>query len=179
MNKIYLIVPLIGMLIFGGFYVNFYNQYEAKKVLAAAKVEEARKEKIKKEAAARDLAIQNAIAAQELRKQERLAKEKIEEEKKLARQAAEDRREKAYNDKNRLTTQVRNLKKDLDDIQAEIVKIQTQNKSLLDEQNFLKSYVKQAESNVKYYYELLDKIALAERERAAAAAVAAAAAKKS
>jgi hypothetical protein len=48
----------------------------------------------------------------------------------------------------------------------------------MDEQVFLRTYVKQAESNVKYYYDLLDKIAAAEKARAAEAA-AAAAAKKS
>ena len=51
-------------------------------------------------------------------------------------------------------------------------------KTLQDEQVFLKAYVKQAESNVKYYYDLLDKIALAEKARADAAAAAAAAAAK-
>ena len=178
MNKVYLIVPLCSILVFGGFYINFARGYKAKLAEAAAKVEIARKEKLLKEAAARDQAIQNAIAAQEARKLERLAKEKIEEDKKLARQAAEDKREKAYNDKNKLTTQVRNLKKDLDELQGEIKKIELQNKSLVDEQTFLKGYVKQAESNVKYYYDLLDKIALAEKARAEAAA-AAAAAKKS
>lgn len=179
MNKVYLIVPLICLLIFGGFYMNFSKGYKARLELAASKAEETRKEKLKSEAAARDLAIQNAVLAQETRKIERLAKEKIEEDKKLARQAAEDKREKAYNDKNRLTTQVRNLKKDLDELQGEIKKVELQNKSLVDEQTFLKGYVKQAESNVKYYYDLLDKIALAEKARAEAAAAAAAAAKKS
>ena len=52
-------------------------------------------------------------------------------------------------------------------------------KTLVDEQTFLKTYVKQAEANVKYYYDLLDKITVAEKARADAAAAAAAAAKKS
>ena len=43
----------------------------------------------------------------------------------------------------------------------------------IDEEAFLKTYVVQAEANVKYYYNLLDKIDVAEKARAEAAAAAA------
>ena len=84
----------------------------------------------------------------------------------------------ANSDKNKLTDQARRLKKDLEEVQDEIKKIELERKTLQDEQVFLKAYVKQAESNVKYYYDLLDKIALAEKARADAAAKAAEEAKK-
>ena len=49
MNKAYLIFPLIGLLIFGGFYLSFSNGYEAR--LAAVKVaaENVKKEKAKQQ----------------------------------------------------------------------------------------------------------------------------------
>jgi hypothetical protein len=49
-------------------------------------------------------------------------------------------------------------------------------KRLVDENDALKVYVTQAETNVKYYYALLEKIAAAEKAAADAAAAAAAAA---
>jgi len=180
MNKIYIIVPAILLAIFGGFYVQFDKGFAAKEAATKAKHEAEKKEKARKEVAAREAAIAAAVEATKKRAAERAAKEKIEEEKKNARQAAEDQRTKAFSDSNKFADQVRRLKKDLEDVQAEIKKVEAEKKTLVDEQTFLKNYVKQAEANVKYYYDLLDKIALAEKARAdAAAAAAAAAAKKS
>ena len=178
MNKAYFIIPLIGVLIFGGFYMNFSRGHEAHLAQVKAKAEEAKKEKARQQVLDREKAIAAAVEASKLRTEERLRKEKIEEDKKNARQAAEDKRLRANSDKTKLTDQVRRLKKDLEEVQEEIKKIELERKTLQDEQTFLRAYVKQAESNVKYYYDLLDKIAAAEKARAAAAA-AAAAAKKS
>lgn len=179
MNKVYIIIPLIGLLVFGGFYAQFNKGYEAKVAAVKAKEEADKKAKAQQEIANREQAIKAAIEAQEKRKKEREAKEKIDEDKRTARQTAEDKRERAFNDRNKLTTQVRSLKKDLDDVQAEVKKIEDQKKTLVEEQAFLKDYVKKAEANVKYYYDLLDKIAAAEKARADAAAAAAAAKKNS
>ena len=63
--------------------------------------------------------------------------------------------------------------------QAATVKIGEEKKHLLDEQVFLQNYVKMAEANVKYYYDLNDKITAAEAARIEAEKAAAAAAKKS
>jgi hypothetical protein len=57
-------------------------------------------------------------------------------------------------------------------------KIAEEKKRHADEEAFLKNYVTQAEANVKYYYDLLDKVTAAEKAAADAAAAAAAAAKK-
>jgi len=179
MNKVYLIIPLIGILIFGGFYMNFSKGHDAHLAEVKAKAEEAKKEKARQQVIDREKAIAAAVEASKLRTEERLRKEKIDEDKKVARQAAEDKRQRANSDKNKLTDQVRRLKKDLDDVQEEIKKIEQDRKTLQDEQVFLRDYTKQAEANVKYYYDLLDKIAAAEKARADAAAAAAAAAKKS
>ncbi|MFZ5494551.1 MAG: hypothetical protein ACOZE5_04335 [Verrucomicrobiota bacterium] len=178
MNKAYLIFPLIGLLIFGGFYYNFSKGYEAKIAALKAKEEADKKEKTRIEIENREKAIQAAIEAQARRKKEREEKERIEEAKRVARQEAEDKRERAFSDYKKFNDQVSRLKRDLAEVQEEIKKIEDEKKALVSEQAFLKDYVKQAESNVKYYYELLDKIAQAEKAREAAAA-AAAAAKKS
>jgi colicin import membrane protein len=178
MNKAYFIIPLIALGIFTGFYMNFAKGWEAKEAEQKARIEQAKKEKARQEIANREAAIKAAIDAQEKRKKEKEAKEKIEEEKRVARQTAEDKRERAHSERLKLTDQSRRLKKDLEEVQAEIKKIEEQKKVLVDEQAFLKTYVRQAEANVKYYYDLLDKITAAEKARADAAA-AAAAAKKS
>ena len=179
MNKAYFIIPFIALGIFFGFYKNFDKGYEAKVAEQKARQEQVKKDKAKQEIANRELAIKAAVDAQEKRKKEKEAKDKIEEDKRVARQAAEDKRERAHSDRMKLADQARRLKKDLEDVNAEIKKVEEEKKTLVDEQTFLKTYVKQAEANVKYYYDLLDKIAVAEKARAEAAAAAAAAAKKS
>jgi uncharacterized protein (DUF3084 family) len=178
MNKVYIIIPLIALAVFGGFYVQFAKGYEAKIAAAKAKEEEAKKEKARLEVENREKAIQAAIEAQARRKLEREAKERLEEKKRTDRQEAEDKRELAFSDYKKFNDQVSRLKKDLVEVQEEIKKIEAEKKTLVDEQAFLRNYVKQAEANVKYYYDLLDKIAQAEKAREAAAAAAAAAAKK-
>jgi len=77
----------------------------------------------------------------------------------------------------RLRDQVKRLDMDLKELKAVTTKAVEEKKKLIDEQAFLLTYVKQAEANVKYYYDLLDKISAAEAAHAAAAAAAAAAAK--
>jgi len=178
MNKVYIIIPFVGILIFGGFYMNFEKGFDARVAASKAKEVQEKKDKALLEQKNREVAYAAAMKAQAERKIEREKKDAVEQKKKDDRQAAEDKRERAFSDRNKLTAQVRSLKKDLDEVQAEIKKIEDEKKTLVDEQAFLKTYVKQAESNVKYYYDLLDKIALAEKARADAAAAAAAAAKK-
>jgi len=178
MNKFYIIVPLIALAIFGGFYMNFSKGYAAKIEAVKAADAEAKKLKAKQDIENREKAIQAAIETQAKRKLEREAKEKLDEEKRTARQNAEDKRERSFSDRNKLADQSRRLKKDLEEVQAELKAIEKQKQTLTDEHVFLKAYIKQAEANVKYYYDLLDKIALAEKARADAAAAAAAAAKK-
>lgn len=178
MNKIYIIVPAILLVAFGGIYWDFSKKDAAKQAGILAKAAQAKKDKAALEVANREAAIKAAVEAQEKRKQEREAKEKLEESKRVARETAEDKRQRAFSDVNKLADQSRRLKQDFEAVQEEIKKIEQEKKTLIDEQAFLKNYTKQAESNVKYYYDLLDKIALAEKARADAAAVAAAAAAK-
>ena len=179
MNKVYIIFPLIGLLIFGGFYYSFSKNYEAHLVEVKVKAENAKKEKAAQQVKDREKAIADAIKASKIRAEERAAKEIEDEKKKTARQEAEDRRQHSYEERNKLRDQVSRLKKDLDDVKAIVAKVAEDKKKHVDEEAFLKTYVKQAEANVKYYYDLLDKIEAAEKARLAAEAAAAAAAKKS
>jgi hypothetical protein len=175
MNKLYFIIPFAGLLIFGGFYWNFDQKYEAQIAAKKAAAEAELKAKQQKDQEARQLAYQQAIEAAARRKAEREEKARIEEEKKKARLEAEDRREHNFTERNRLREQVASLKKDLDAVHDEIKKLDEEKKSAVAEQAFLREYVRKAETNQKYYYELLDKIAAAEDARAKAEAAAKAA----
>jgi hypothetical protein len=177
MNKSYFIFPLIGLLIFGGFYINFDRNYEAKVAEAAVKAEQVKKAKAKQDVLNREAAIKAAIEASKRREIERKERERIEEQKKTARQEAEDLRQKNYDERNKLRDQVTRLNKDLEELKTVTAKVDGEKKKHVDELAFLQTFVKQAEANVKYYYNLLDKITAAEAAKAAAAAAEAAAAK--
>lgn len=177
MNKSYFIFPLVGLLIFGGFYINFDRNYEAKLAEAAVKAEQVKKDKAKQEVINREGAIKAAIEASKKRELERKERERVEEAKKTARQEAEDARQKNYDERNKLRDQATRLKKDLEELKAATTKVSEEKKKHVDELAFLQTFVKQAEANVKYYYNLLDKITAAEAAKAAAAAAEAAAAK--
>ena len=178
MNKIYILVPLIGLLLFGGYYMNFnkgYVQAQLEKKMAADAVVKAKKEQDQKN---RDKAFQQAIEAAAKRKIEREEKARIEDAKKEARLQAEEARQKAFDDRKLYREQVDRLKKEVAAVQAEVAKFDTEKKARNDELIFLKEFVQKAEANQKYYYDLLDKIAAADKARAEADA-AAAMAKKS
>jgi chromosome segregation ATPase len=177
MNKSYFIFPLLGLLIFGGFYLSFEKDYQAKAAQTTARAEQVKKDKAKQDVINREAAIKAAIEAQAKRKIEREERERIEEEKKTARQNAEDARQKNYDERNKLRDQATRLRKDLEELKAVTAKVSEEKKKHVDELAFLQTFVKQAEANVKYYYNLLDKITAAEAAKAAAAAAEAAAAK--
>ena len=178
MKKAYFIFPLLGVLIFSGFYLNFTRTYEEKIAIAKLKADEEKKAKAQLEIKNREKAINDAVVAQEKNKKKREEKERAEEAKKTARQDAEDHRQHSYDERNKFRDQVARLKKDLEEVKTATAKIVEEKKHYADEDAFLRTYVKQAEANVKYYYDLLDKIADAEKKAAEAAAAAAAAAKK-
>jgi len=179
MNKAYIIFPLICTLIFGAFYYSFDKNYEAKQTEIKKKADDELKAKVARDMAAREEAIKAAVEASKKREAERKERDRIAELKATARQEAEDRRQKTYDERNRARDQVVRLKKDLDEVKGTLGKLEEEKKKYSDEQAFLRNYVKQAEANVKYYSDLLEKIDAAEKARAAAAAAAAAAAKKS
>jgi type IV secretory pathway VirB10-like protein len=179
MNKLYLIVPVIGVILFSAYYWNFNKEHVAKEEAKKAQVAAQLRQKQIADQEARAKAYEEAIKAQEQRKREREERERVEEEKKKLRQDLEDRRERVFTERKRAKDYVERMKKEVAAVEEELKKIEVEKKSLQDEQAFLKTYVKQAQSNVKYYYDLLDKIEAAEKARLEAERAAAAAAKKS
>lgn len=178
MNKLYIIIPIVGLLAFVAYYNQFNKGHEAKLEAAKLIVENERKAKVQQEIENREKAIQAAVEAQARRKLEREERDRLAEQKRVDRQTAEDQRARAFSDRNRLADQKRRLERELAEVQNEVKAVEAEKKTLLDEQVFLKDYIRLAEANVKYYYDLLDKIAQAEKARADAAAAAAAASKR-
>lgn len=178
MNKVYIIVPALLLGVFAFFYSGAVKEMKAKEVAIKQAAEDKRKAKAAKDVENREKAIKEAIETQAKRKKDREARDAIDEAKKTARQEAEDKRIRANGDRNKFRDQVARLKKDLEEVKAATAKVAGEKKRNVEEQAFLKDYVKQAEANVKYYYDLLDKITAAEAAKAAADAAAAAAAKK-
>lgn len=172
-THVYFLLPLIGLIAFGAVYWNFSAGYEAELARKAQIVREEKQEKLRLEAKNREQAIQDALAAQERRRAEKAAKEAKETADAAARQLAIEARDKANRDQSKLAQQVERLQQDIKVEQGAIAEIQEANKRAMEEQNFLKDYVKQAETNVRSLTEVLDKIAAADTARAAADALAA------
>jgi Flp pilus assembly protein TadB len=173
MKKVYVLWPVIGMLVFTGFYWNFTRGAAERQHQVELRQQEERKARILKEAESRKRAIEDAIAAQAKRAAERAAKEKKTEEENAARQALLDKRNQVFEDVNkRLHPQLDRLKSDADEINASIAQLEMQKKQYLDEEAFLRTYVTQAQANVKTYYAILDRITAAEKARAEAEAAA-------
>jgi hypothetical protein len=179
MNKAYFLAPLIGLLVFGGIYWNYASKYDAKQAELAAKREHDRQDKIKQDVEARRRALEDAVAQQEQRKKEKAQKEAADIAEKEARQALLDARSKSFNDQEKATRQVERLTKDIQGEKEEIAKIEKDKEASVKEEAFLRTYVKQAETNQKSLEEVLNKIAEADKAAAAAASAAAAAKAKS
>jgi colicin import membrane protein len=168
MNKIYILIPMIGLLIFGGFYLNFDKGYEAKLEAIRAKAVQELKDKQARDQVAREQAYKAAIDAAAKRKAEREEKERVEEAKKKARLEAEDRRQHTFEERKRFREQAERLRKDVETVKADIAKLEEDKKHSNDELTFLKEYVRKAEANQKAYYDLYAKIEAADAAKAEA-----------
>jgi colicin import membrane protein len=171
--KTYLIWPVIGLLVFGAFYWNASKGFAEKARQEEVRKQEAQKARVLREAEIKKKAIEDAIAAQQVRMAARAAKEKLEADAKREHDALVDRRMRAFDDVNkRLRPQLDRLKGDAEEIQTQIEKLEQEKKQYADEEAFLRTYVRQAEANVKTYLSLLDQLDAAEKARAAAEAAA-------
>lgn len=171
-SYIYFLLPLVGLIAFGAVYWNFSEGYEAKLAEKTRIQREAKDEKLRIEAKNREQAIKDALAAQERRKIEKAEKEAKEKADNETRQLAIEAQRKAERDQMKLAQQVKRLEEEIKVEQEAIAKIEGQRKLAADEENFLKTYVKQAETNTKKLTEVLDKITAADAARAAAEAAA-------
>ena len=177
-SVIYFLIPLVGLIVFGAAYWNFSKGYDAhlEQVERDAKAKKAaEQEAIAKE---RLQAAQIAIADQAKRKADREMKAAQDVKDRDAREALIQSKNKALIDQDKLEGQVRRLNKDIEDTKKAVAKNEEDKKEAMDEQTFLKEYVKKAEANTKSLSEVLDKIAAADDAAAKAAAAAAAAVKK-
>ena len=172
-SYIYFLVPLIGLIAFGALYWNFSEGYEAELAERERIIRVEKEEKLKAEAKNREKAIKDAIAAQERRKEEKAEKEAKEKADQEARQLALEARDKANRDQLKLAQQIERLDKDIKVEKEAIAKLEEERKRAADEEQLLKTYVKQAEANSKSLTEVLDKIIAADAARAAAEALAA------
>ncbi|MBI5382024.1 MAG: hypothetical protein HZA31_09015 [Opitutae bacterium] len=177
MNKAYVLVPLIAVILFGGYYYSFSTAYEKKELAQKAAEKEAHNAKLRKEAADREIAIKAAVEADKTRKEEKAKKEAKDKAEKEARAAAVEQRNKAQRDQGKLETQKFRLSKDVEALKEEIAKIEAEKVRAVSEAEFLKVYVKEAEANVKGLTAVLDKIESANRAKAEFDRQAAAAAK--
>jgi hypothetical protein len=178
MNKAYIIWPLIGLLVFGAFYWNFNQGYVEREKEKARQEQRQKEERIRLDLERRRKAIEDATKAQEERHVARLAKEKKEQEENDARTKLLERRQHAFDEVNRhLGPQLDRVKSEADAVKGEIAQLELQKKQFVDEEAFIRKFTRQAEANVKTYYDLLDKIKAAEDAHALAEATAKAAKK--
>jgi hypothetical protein len=179
MNKAYYIWPMIGVLVFAAFYWNFSLGYAVEQKKKADQAETAQKEKSAQEIERRREAVVAANKAQEERRIARAIRDKREQDENDTRSALMERRQRAFDEVNRhLRPQLDRQKGDADTVKGDIAQLELQKKQFVDEETFIRKYTRQAEANVKTYYDLLDKVKAAEDAHAAAAAEAAKAAKK-
>jgi fused signal recognition particle receptor len=178
-SYLYFIVPLVLTAIFGVYYWHYSSGYEERLAIA----EKARKDEIEskhqKEAKDREKAIADAVALSDKRKKEKADRDAKEAQEAAEREQAIQRRNKAQQDSRKFADQVKRLQKEVNENKEEITKIEQDKKDLLQEQGFLKEYVKQAEANTQALTGVLEKIEAADRARIEADRAAAAAKKAS
>lgn len=177
MKKTYLLVPLIGVIVFAFFYWTALKDISAKELVEKRHVEEAKQKKVKDDILAHEKAYKDAIAQAERRKKEKSEREAKEQADREAREALSAEREKIFRDQEKLTRQIERQNKDVAFEKEEVGKVEEQKKAFLSEQEFLKSYVKQAQDNQKSLEDVLNKIAAAEKAVQDAAKAAASKAK--
>jgi hypothetical protein len=176
-SKIYLIAPLIVLVVFGAYYWNFKSDYDAQLATIAAAAKAKNIEKLKLEAVQREAAIHDALEAQKQRKKERQERDAKELKQKDDRENAKLIAEKADQEQQKLLRQVEKLTKDVESAKDEVKKIEVENKKAVDEEAFLKQYVKMAQDSQASVGAVLMKIEAADVALVKAAAAAEKAAK--
>lgn len=170
MKKLYVLVPIIGCLIFGVMFWRFnanYADQEAAKKTAAAKL---RADKQMEEQLSRKKAVEDAIQLQEKRKVEKAAREKREAEEKQAQIDLKDQSDRARDDSDRLQRTVDRLENEVKAEQQALAKLAKDRETLTAEAAFQQKYVGAAEANRKSLEEVLTKIENADKQAALAAA---------
>lgn len=176
---VYFLAPLAGLIIFAAVYWNFSKGFDAREAKRLAAEKQKKEDTLREQARKNEQAIREAVASQELRKAQRAAKDAKEKKDKDDRTAAVEARDKADRDQRKLAQQVERLEAEIKAEKDAIAKLESDKKKSIDEQAFLRTYVKVAEENVRNLTQVIDKIAAADAARIQADADAAKAAKKS
>ena len=162
---IYMLVPLCGVIVFCLFYIPFARSYDQKLAQKHKQDLIEQQDKANADAEARRQASIEANQNAEKRKAEREARAARDKAEQDALAAADAARVKAHNDKQKYEQEVTELTKEIKLEQAALPELQTNKEDALKEQEFLKSYVQQAEANRQEILGLLDKLAAAEKAR--------------
>jgi chromosome segregation ATPase len=173
-SKVYLIIPIIVLGVFYGYYWNFSSQYEAKQAAVVQAEKERKLERLKAEAVSREAAIHDAIEAQKQRKADRIAREEKERQMKDAKENAHLEADKALQEEQKLQRQEEKLEKDVGTAKEEIAKLETELAHSTQELGFIKEYTEAAVANQAKLSAVVTKIAAADAAAAKAAALAAA-----
>lgn len=168
-NYIYFVAPLVGLVVFSTVYWK-YSAGADERAAEIKKIEQKKnQDKLDLEAADRLKAANDAKKAQDDRKAQKAAADKKKAEDDIRHDQAVQARNKAVHEADKLTAQVKRLKKDIDDETKEIAALQESMKHSVAEQTFLVDYVKKSQDNKASLLAQLDKIAEADKAWEAAA----------
>lgn len=169
MNKLYVILPLAGLVVFGGFYWRYQRHYEARVTEERRLAKLVHEEDVRRQLAAQALVVQEANAALELRKQERAAQAQLEATWQQARFEAEQSRTAVLDRERKLRTQIDHVRTELEKTQNALTRIEERKHELERERLFLAEHVKDAESNRATFYGLVEKLEAVESRNPAVA----------
>jgi preprotein translocase subunit SecF len=175
---LYFLVPLVGLALFGAVYWQFSSGYEKRQEERMAAERQKKDAKVQEENRNRMKAVEEAKIAQDKRKAEKAVKEARDTKDKEDRELAVQARRKAQNDTEKLESQSKRIAKEIEEAKKEIQVIEeTKARSIADE-TFLKTYIKQVESNRAGLLTVVEKIEAADKAAEARAKEEAAAAAK-
>lgn len=158
MNKVYLVIPLLAVAVFAGYYWHYHRRYSARIDEAQRQAEAAREARRLEEAAAREKAQAIAVAARDQRQAELAAKAAEEAALREARTEAEQRRAHAANEERKLRQRLDQLRADVSALQTAVARTLDRERELKQEQTFLTQYMELAEENRGSLHRLLDRL---------------------
>lgn len=178
MKKVYFLAPAIALAVFYYFYSTAKTHYDAEAVAKVQQEKQDNIDRLKQEAKDREAAIKEALALNATRKAEKAAKAAAELARKETRQAATDSLDLANSERKRLKERLSSLERDIQGVEGDIGKLESEHKRLTDEATFLRSFVSVAQNNEKAFAAVIQDIQKAEKAHAAALIAAANADKK-
>jgi hypothetical protein len=167
MKYLYIILPAIGIALFGYFYSDFANKEHERELVRKAVDKAVQEKKLAQEAAAREKAIQEALQAQAKRKKEREEREAAEAARKATRQKLLDERDTTRRETERLARRIEVIKKDIIVEQTAKTALEADRKTIAAEAAFQKEATAKALESHKALYGVLENIDAAEKAIAA------------